>query len=48
LKKKKDSDHRDKLLRIPVKLANIINKDVIDDKDVFHSGVATPEEVIIE
>jgi hypothetical protein len=29
-----------------VKLADIIKKDVIDDKGVFHGGVDIPEEVI--
>jgi hypothetical protein len=46
LEKKKDGDHRDELSHIQVKLANIINKDAIDDQGVFHGGVDSPGEVI--
>ena len=46
LEKKKGGDQEDELELIQVKLANIINKDVIDEQGVFHGGEDTPEEVI--
>lgn len=46
LEKTNAGDHRDELTRIQVKLADIINKDVVDDEfGMFYGGVDTPEEV---
>ena len=46
LEKKKGGDQEDELSRIQVKLADILNKDVIDEQGVFHGGEDTPEEVM--
>jgi hypothetical protein len=46
LEKKKHGDHKDELSCIQVKLANIINKEIIGDQGVFHGGVDNSEDVI--